>query len=252
MRLLEDFLTEQEIQQIDAVFDSQSPRFDLLVATSGLNPISDFRFTDLRHLDFSGADLRGFDFTGSDLRKSVKNENTIIDQTTVLQDARIDWIEADALPIVMVMRKAEEARNSTERQDVLNRLVAEFGRTPHVIQYMVLAASKAHSIEDFIDFALFLPEVPSKSDAGKLRKSAEALLKRKLAASKRRTRREKTSVFAVESLTEKLHQNPGSLAQRIYGYLADVVNAKPQGSTLTGHANIEAADLRKAFARIGT
>lgn len=51
-----------------------------------LDPARDFRFSNLRDVDFSGADLRGFDFQAADLRGSY-GADVIFDSSTNFKDA---------------------------------------------------------------------------------------------------------------------------------------------------------------------
>ena len=62
--------------------------FAELVKISCLDPKNDFRYSNLRCVDFSNSNLTGFDFTGADLSGSygisvIWNESTIFDQTDV-------------------------------------------------------------------------------------------------------------------------------------------------------------------------
>jgi hypothetical protein len=251
MRLIEDILTPAELEAIELVSSSQSPRFDLLVELSGLDPQLDFNYSDLRRLNLCGADLRGFDFTGSDLRLCARNDRTIIDGTTVLTNTKTDWIELEALPIVMKMQEVEAASGSDRRIVALNELAAEFGRSAHVVTYMVSAASKAESLDEFIDFALFLPPILSDEHARMLQVAAAKLLKKKLSRSRSRTRRDTTMVFALEAIATRLQEGKGTLAAKIFGYLAEIAGTKNQSVKLGGTYSIERVDLERAFARIG-
>lgn len=251
MRLAEDLLTHKELEAIELVSKSGNPRFDLLVKLSGLNPKQDFTFSDLQRLNMCGADLRGFDFTGSDLRHCAKNANTLIDESTILADTVTDWIELEALPIVTKMQEVQTATVSEKRMAILNELVGEFGKTTHVVTYMVTAASNANALDEFIDFAMFLPSELTEGQAGRLRQTAEKLLKKKLSLSKSRTRREGTTLFALENIAARLKESEGTLASKMFSHLAEVVNAKHQTVQFEGTANIERADMEKAFAKIG-
>jgi hypothetical protein len=251
MRLLEDMLTPEELEAIEHVSSSENPCFDFLVKLSGLDPAQDFTYSDLRRLNMCGADLRGFNFTGSDLTHCVKNPKTLIDDTTIFTDTVVDWIDLEALPIVEKMQEIEAASGSQRRLDLLNELVGEFGRSKHVITYMVTAASNAHSLDEFIDFAMFLPPQLSKDQAERLRRASLKLLKKKLSKSKSRTRRDTTTIFAVENITSRLENSSETLAARLFGHLAEIVNMKHQTVQLGGTAHIDRADLEKAFSKIG-
>ncbi|MGB7270449.1 MAG: pentapeptide repeat-containing protein [Albidovulum sp.] len=251
MPLLEDMLSADDIAAVERVLASDNPRFDLLVKAAGLNPQSDLTFSDLRRLNLSGADLRGFNFSGSDLRDSVRNEHTLIDETTIFGDAKIAWIEIEALPIVEKMQEVERASNSDSRQKMLIELTTEFGKTRHVVSYMTIAASEANSLDAFLDFALFLPNDLTEEQAGKLRVAAKKLLAKKFGKSASRTRRQGTTIFAADSIVEKLQRAPGSLAERIYDNLAKIVLSKHETVTLKGVAHIQRTDIEAAFSRIG-
>ena len=175
-----------------------------------MDPRRDFTYSDLRRLNLCGADLRGYNFTGSDLRLCARNDRTIIDDSTVLTDTQTDWIELEALPIVMKMQEVETASGSDRRLEVLNELIAEFGKSAHVVTYMVSAASKADSLDEFIDFAMFLPQTLSEGHARMLQTAATKLLKKRLSRSKSRTRRDTTIIFALEAIAARLQESNGS------------------------------------------
>lgn len=251
MRLLEDLLSEEDLAAIERVLASPNLRFDLLVEVAGLDRQNDFKYSDLRQLNFSGADLRGFNFMGSDLRQCVRNGNTLIDDTTVFDEAKVDWIEVEALPIVIKMKEVEAVAGSEKRQQLLSELITEFGKTSHVVTYMVSAASQAKTLDEFLDFALFLPRVVTDGQSDQLRGASLKLLKKKLSQNKSRTRREKTNIFALENIVQKLQQSSGSLAEGIYSRLAEIVNSRQKTIVLRGMASIETKDIEEAFRRIG-
>ncbi|MEQ8374747.1 MAG: pentapeptide repeat-containing protein [Roseibium aggregatum] len=251
MRLLEDFLTVEDLEAIDNVLESDNPRFDRLVALAGLDPKKDFSYADLRRLNFCGADLRGFDFTGSDLRQCARNDHTIIDPTTIFTNAKLDWIELEALPIVVKMQKVEAALNSDKRIEILNDLTSEFGKTTHVVKYLISAASNARSIEEFLDFVQFLPKNLSERQFEILRDTSQKLLAKKFAQSRKRTGRAATANFAARAIAEKLKRSSGTLAESIYLKLAETVLSKEKVSALGGIAEVEATDIEMAFSMIG-
>jgi len=72
-----------------ALMDAETDNFVELGAMVGLDPSKDYRFSDLRGVDFSNCDLRDFDFTGADLTNSTGTA-TIWDETTILKDADIE------------------------------------------------------------------------------------------------------------------------------------------------------------------
>lgn len=250
-RLLEDMLSEEDLQAIHAVLESNEPRFDKLVALSGLDPSHDFTFSDLRGVNFCGADLRGFNFTGCDLRECVRNANTVIDDSTIMDGAEVGWIELEALPIVVKMQEVETVSNSVDRQRLLNELVGEFGKTTHVITYMVSAACRAKTFEEFLDFAQVLPPSLSSGQSEQLGVASIKLLRKKVSQSKSRTRRNATTGFAIDEIALKLRQTPGSLAESIYRRLAEIVVSKRRTIVLAGMADLEANDIEQALASIG-
>ena len=252
MFLLDDILSGEDQSAIERVISSDSPRFDLLVKVAGLDPRTDFVFTDLRSLNFCGADLRGFNFTGSDLRKAIRNKTTLIDETTIFVNAKVEWIDAESLPIVAKMQEIEAAVGSERRKFLLGELTTEFGRSTHVVTFLVAAAASAATLDDFLDFALFLPSSPTVEQSRTLSISAQKLLKKKLAQSKRRTGRDKTAIFAVEKITDRLKMSRNSLGESIYNNLAEIVNSKHETVALKGMASIDFKDLEAAFIRIGS
>jgi hypothetical protein len=135
------------------IVESPDATFDTLVRISRLDPRVDFRFANLRKVDFRNADLRGFDFTGSDLLGAVKNENTQIDSTTILESARIGWIEADSTRVIDRMLEIQNAVSSKNRRKLLEVLVEENLSSKHIRQFLVTSMRQSQSIEAFFDFA---------------------------------------------------------------------------------------------------
>lgn len=250
MRLLEDLLLEEDLEKIDRVLSSQDYRFDLLSKAAELDPSIDFVYSDFRNLNFCNADLRGFDFTGSDLRNCVINERTIIDETTILNDCKITWIKVESLPIVVKMQEIEAAIDSKSRQDLLSQLVTDFGTTSHVTSFMVAAASKSKSIDAFLDFSLFIPRNISEEQIRLLQRNGQLLFKRKMNATKHRTRRDKTSIFAADRLIDKIKGSKDSLASLIYENILKVVLAK-QDEKITQMSTIDSRDFQEAIQNIG-
>jgi len=156
--LIEDILTANEIQSIADVLSSNAIRFDRLVEIAGLDRTEDFQHCDLRQLNFCGADLRGFDFTGSDLRGSVRDERTVIDSTTILTDTKVEWVDERDIPIVQLMQEVQAATSSSGRRQALETLEKRFGKTEHVIAFVVNDADSVRSIDAFLDFVDFLPD----------------------------------------------------------------------------------------------
>lgn len=249
-RILEDFLGAEDRDSIDRVILSDSNRFDLLVRLANLKPEEDFKFSDLRGLNFCDADLRGFNFSNSDLRGVIRNNRTMIDSSTNFNKALLDWIEVDDLPIVYKMKEIESATGSIHRRDLLEGLVAEHGRTKHVIKYLVSAAERSKTLDDFIDFASFLPARINFDYLIKLKPIALKLLNKRVGAAKRKSRRGQLSPLVAEAIVDKLHSNPESLAGFIFAKLASGVNEKGQTVSLNWFAHVEVSDLEAAFAAI--
>lgn len=235
-RLLEDYLTSEERQAIDAVLSSNSIKFDHLVQLAGLDPKSDFKFSDLRALNFCGADLRGFDFTGSDLRRAAKDERTQIDETTIFTNAQVEWVDERDLPIVQLMREVESASDSRGRQKALETLEKKYGKTDHVVSFVVNAACEAGSTQSFLDYAEFLPPSLSSAQLKRLVVAGNRALNRKFTKSRSRTRREATTIFAATTIADRLEKAGSSLAGEWYKSLAEVVDSERTNNALLGTA----------------
>lgn len=251
MGLLEDLLIEDDVEAIEAVLASEFTRFDKLVKIAGLDPKIDFQYTDLRRLDLRGADLRGFDFTGSDLRQCIFNKSTLIDETTVFEEAKLDWIEVDFLPIVQKMQEIEIAPTSERRLQLLDDLISEHGRTEHVVAYMIKAATKAKDLGHFLDFLVHLPADLTTAQFSVIRDHGKELFAKKRKQARSRTRRDKTAILAVEPILKRLRESPGEMGKVVFGFLSEIMNTKPQTIALGGTALPEMTDIEKAFSRIG-
>ena len=241
-RLLEDYLNEAEVRAIDRVLSSEEVRFDKLVSLSGLDPRLDFAHADLRGLNFCHADLRNFNFSGADLRGCIVDKHTIIDDSTNLEDAKIDWIEADTVPIVEKMRSIGIAASTSERVQGLKELVSEFGRTKHVKKYLIAAAQQSGSIEEFIDYASFIPKNIENQQYIWLESSSERLLKRRFSRSYSRTRRSGTTRFAANEVLNKIEScmtnSSDNIVQIIYNNLAKNATETRQFSDLGAIATV--------------
>ncbi|AXT33824.1 hypothetical protein D1820_01910 [Phaeobacter sp. LSS9] len=246
-KLFDDILTSEELAAIDVVHQSNSTQFDVLVSLAGLDPGKDFRFSQLQRLDLRGAVLRGFDFTGSDLRQSVIDAQTIIDNTTIMVDAQIDWIQADTLPIVQQMQQIEATSSSEKRLALIQEMVSKHGRTNHVVAYMVRAALETKEVETFLDFVTNLPSQLSLEQIRQLSTHGTKLLEKKFKKAQSRTRRSATANFAVEPIVERLRESPGGFGALLFGQLAKVMNQKAKTVQLNGMVMLEPQDLQKAF-----
>ncbi|MDE4098303.1 MULTISPECIES: hypothetical protein [Phaeobacter] len=247
-KLFDDILTLEELAAIDAVHSSNSTRFDVLVRLAGLDPSKDFRFSQLLRLDLRSADLRDFDFTGSDLRQSVVDAQTIIDKSTILDGAQIDWISAETLPIVQQMQEIEAALSSDKRLALIQEMIKKHGRTNHVVTYLVRAAIAAKEIETFLDFVTNLPAELDPEQVRQLSAHGTNLLEKKFKKNQSRTRRSATAKFAIEPIVKRLQESPGGFGAQLFGKLAEVMNDKAETIQLKGVATTEPQDLRKAFA----
>lgn len=250
MRLIEDILNADDRSALDNLLNSNEARFDLLVHASGLNPVSDFRFANLRWVDFSRADLRGYDFTGADLRYSSKDPHTIIDKTTIFDGTAIEWIEREAIPIVQQMIAAQNAGSADVRRSVLSDLVANYGRSEHVVQYLMSAVLSAKSFEELIDFASFLPRNLPRTQIDRFKSAAMQTLEKKVKRSQSRTRRSTTANLAASSLIDLLQKAEDSVATQVFENLAARVNEGNGSYALKGHAMPTMADIKAAISRL--
>ncbi len=246
-KLFDDILTSEELAAIDAVHRSNSIRFDTLVRLAGLDPSKDFRFSLLQRLDLRGADLRDYNFTGSDLRQSVVDTQTIIDKSTVLDDALVDWIQTEALPIVQQMQEIEAASSSERRLALISEMVSTHGRTKHVVIYMVRAATATKEIEAYLDFVTNLPTHVSAEQIKNLSAHGTKLLEKKFKRAQSRTRRNATANLSVEPIVKRLRESPGGFGTLLFGNLAETMNKKAETVELKGVATPGPQDLLKAF-----
>lgn len=233
-RLVEDYLNEEEYEAIARVLQSNVLRFDKLVEIAGLNPAEDFTHTDLRNINFCGADLRGFDFTGSDLRGSTSDERTLIDDTTILNGAKTDWIAASDIQMVQLMQEVQAAASSPLRRAALETLEQKYGKTEHVIEFVVNAAREAPSTQAFLDYADFLPSnLPAHRRVQVIDAGVRAL-KRKFAKSRARTGRDATTNFAASPIAEHLMNARDSFAADWFESLAKIMDTDRVNDALKG------------------
>lgn len=78
---LEEEIRREELAACSSLIAAESENFGALVSQVGLNPATDFAYSDLRECDFSDSDIRGFNFTGADLR-GAGGHNITWDKTT--------------------------------------------------------------------------------------------------------------------------------------------------------------------------
>ncbi|WP_428515012.1 pentapeptide repeat-containing protein [Roseovarius sp.] len=232
--LVEDWLTDEDRRSIAAVLASKALRFDRLIEISGLDPKEDFKHSNLRRLNFCGADLRGFDFTGSDLRGSAVDERTIIDDTTILEGAEIDWVTERDIQIVQLMQEVQTASTSQQRRKALETLEKKFGKTDHVISFVVNAAAEVTTIDAYLDFADFLPSGLQGQHLTKLCDAGVRAVTKKMSKSRARTGRATTTIFAVSAIVDRLAVAEGSFASDWFKSLAEIIDADTMNDKLSG------------------
>lgn len=233
-RLIEDLLTDEERGSIAAVLASNELRFDRLVKIAGLDRTEDFKYSDLQNLNFCGADLRGFDFTGSDLRGGVTDERTRIDGTTILEGAKLQWITERDIPIVQLMQEVQSATSGEQRWKALDTLEKKFGKTDHIISFVVNAAAEEPNLEAYLDYAEFLPSDLKGHHLEKAIDTGVKAVSKKIASSRARTRRSGTAVFAVSTIVDRLAKAEGSFAADWFTSLADIVDTEVLNDALSG------------------
>ena len=59
-------LDQATLRAVSKLLASETDDFNALVRLAGLDPVRDFRHTDMSGTSMAGADLCGFDFTGAD------------------------------------------------------------------------------------------------------------------------------------------------------------------------------------------
>ncbi|MHA7827283.1 MAG: pentapeptide repeat-containing protein [Roseovarius sp.] len=232
--LIEDCLTDEELHSIAEVLASNVLRFDRLVEIAGLDPAEDFKHSDLRNLNFCGADLRGFDFTGSDLRGGVSDERTLTDDTTILVDAKVEWISERDIQIVQLMQEVQSASSIGQRRQALETLEKKFGKTDHVVSFVVNAAAEVTTVDAYLDFADFLPRDLTSHHLSKAIDAGVRAVNKKLAKSRSRTGRDATTIFAVSNIVHRLSDAKGSFAADWFASLAEIVDADRMNDALAG------------------
>lgn len=152
---LELKVPEKTIEILRTIAETDDWSFSNLVALSGLDPKVDFRFLDLSGFDFRGTDLRGYDLTGSDLRGCLRDKATIIDHTTIINDAQIEWIEINKPTIIEKMNEVELSSSSRERRKKLTELALEYQSADHIRRYLRNLIDQTRSVEAFFDYIDF-------------------------------------------------------------------------------------------------
>jgi hypothetical protein len=251
MKLLEDMLTDDELSSIAKVMDSNISRFDRLVELAKLDRSCDFRDSDLRGLDFCGADLRGFDFTRSDLRGCLRSPDTVIDDTTIFLDARVDWIEVSDPSVVEQMRKIGGATSSDQRNELIQELIHRNDLTDHVVQFLVFSAEKSELLDEFLDYISFIPPSIDHHYKEKLSRNGVKLVDRKLSQTRNRSGKGRNSVVSVELIVQRLAHAKQSIAGIVFEELSSRLFASSRTKKLGGIFGVEATDLRSAFLDLG-
>ena len=146
-------ISPKYVLKLKEIVNSNDATFGVLASISELDPKVDFRFADLKDVDFQDSDIRGYDFTGADLLGAIKNSNTLIDDTTIFESARVAWIEAESRDIISVMQQIQNASSSKARQKLLAELQERYRSATHIRQFLITSMKKATSIEAFFDFA---------------------------------------------------------------------------------------------------
>lgn len=85
---LQDTIGDEGILIIDRFCNYASEKFTDHVAFLKLNPVTDFRNSDLSYVSFDGCDLRGYDFTGADLT-GASGRGVVWDNTTIFKNASV-------------------------------------------------------------------------------------------------------------------------------------------------------------------
>lgn len=243
MFFLEDLLTDSDLQKIRKVMDSDSVRFDILVAISGLDKTKDFTNSNLRNLNLCNADLRGFDFSNSDLRGCVRNAATLIDETTNFDKSLLDWISEESLPIVLKMQIISAATSSSVRRERLDELEAEYGRSNHIVRFLISAAKEAKSFDEIMDYFDYLPASIDESHLVDLKRHTRTLLAKRLNQSAARNKRAKPSIFSVDSILSRFEHSNDNLTARFRDALARSLQISRQRASLNGIAVVTPEDL---------
>jgi hypothetical protein len=82
-------LTDAHKRLAEGILSSDIDNFQVISGLLELDPKEDYKYIDLRGVDFSDSDIRGYDFTGSDLRGTT-GINVKRDGTTIILGARLE------------------------------------------------------------------------------------------------------------------------------------------------------------------
>lgn len=248
MQLFTDIISDKELDSIIQVASYEEHHFDMLARLAGLDPAQDFQHSNLRMVDFRGADLRGFNFTGSDLRFSTKDGRTIIDETTVFDDAEIEWIEEDEVQVVQIMLEAQAATSFDSRRRALNRLSESANTTAHVNKFLVKSIEATNNLDAAIDFADFIVGDLSATHLKTINEKIASLLDKKARSSVSRSNRRGSEIIAAEQIFRRLENASGPVLKNAFFVLADIVDVKCQDLALR-HYTTTLGDMAAAFRR---
>lgn len=214
--LTSDLINSDEREAVEAVLSSRNIKFHKLVELAGLDPSCDFQHSDLRGLDLRGADLRGFNFSHSDIRYSSKDKTTLIDETTIFHNSKIEWIHFEDEPIIDLMIKIDRAPNSDLRNKVLSELDEKFGKTDHVLRFIINAAIQTDDVEAYFDYLGFMPDDLEMHQSVKVADAGKKLLSVRFGINRKRRKGAKSMIFNLDSLIEKMERSDNSLLSRLY------------------------------------
>lgn len=60
-----------DLEMLVNMLEADTDIFGELGNIGGMDPATDYRYSDLEGVDFTGTDLTGYDFTGADLRNCI-------------------------------------------------------------------------------------------------------------------------------------------------------------------------------------
>lgn len=144
-------LKKEQLEVLQEILVCDDTSFESLVRISKLDKRRDFRFGDFTGLDLRDCDLSDFDFTGSDLRGCIINAQTKISETTILNDANIEWIVEERTPIHQKMFEIERSGSSSDRRRRLDELVSNYSSDTHIHLFLKQMITDTRSIEALFD-----------------------------------------------------------------------------------------------------
>ena len=145
------------------------------------------------------------------------------------------------------MLKAQSAGNGDVRKQVIADLIASFGRSQHVIQYLLTATENANTFEEVVDFASHLPRSLPRDQMSRFKSAAQKALQKRVARSQTRTRRSATANLGAAPLIDLLQQAEDSVATQIFDNLSSLMVDNQTTVVLKGHALPTMDDIEKAI-----